>query len=82
MGGDERPGGPRSPAVCDRRRCRSRRRAASDAYFPFPDAFEILAQADAAAVAEPGGSIRDQLTIDAVQAAAVSLYFTGVRSSV
>ena len=43
------------------------------------DAFEILAQADAAAVAEPGGSIRDQLTIDAAQAAGVSLYFTGVR---
>ncbi len=53
--------------------------AASDAYFPFPDAFEILAQAGVAAVAEPGGSIRDQLTIDAAQAAGVTLYFTGVR---
>jgi phosphoribosylaminoimidazolecarboxamide formyltransferase / IMP cyclohydrolase len=53
--------------------------AASDAYFPFPDAFEILAEARVAAVAEPGGSIRDQLTIDAAQAAGVSLYFTGVR---
>jgi phosphoribosylaminoimidazolecarboxamide formyltransferase / IMP cyclohydrolase len=53
--------------------------AASDAYFPFPDAFEILAQAGVAVVAEPGGSIRDQLTIDAAQAVGVSLYFTGVR---
>ncbi len=53
--------------------------AASDAYFPFPDAFEILVQAGVAAVAEPGGSIRDQLTIDVAQAAGVSLYFTGVR---
>jgi phosphoribosylaminoimidazolecarboxamide formyltransferase / IMP cyclohydrolase len=53
--------------------------AASDAYFPFPDAFEILAEAGVTAVAEPGGSIRDQLTIDAAQAAGVTLYFTGVR---
>ena len=53
--------------------------AASDAYFPFPDAFEILAEAGVAAVAEPGGSIRDQLTIDAAQANGVTLYFTGVR---
>jgi phosphoribosylaminoimidazolecarboxamide formyltransferase / IMP cyclohydrolase len=53
--------------------------AASDAYFPFPDAFEILAQAGVVAVAEPGGSIRDQLTITAAQAAGVALYFTGVR---
>ena len=33
--------------------------AASDAYFPFPDGFEILAEAGVRAVAEPGGSIRD-----------------------
>ena len=53
--------------------------AASDAYFPFPDGFEILAEAGVRAVAEPGGSIRDQLTVTAAQAAGVSLYFTGVR---
>jgi phosphoribosylaminoimidazolecarboxamide formyltransferase / IMP cyclohydrolase len=53
--------------------------AASDAYFPFPDAFEILAQAGVAAVAEPGGSVRDQLTVSAADAAGVTLYFTGVR---
>ncbi len=53
--------------------------AASDAYFPFPDAFEILAQAGVAAVAEPGGSIRDKLTIEAAKAAGVTLYLTGVR---
>jgi hypothetical protein len=34
-----------------------------------------------AALAEPVGLIRDQLTIDAAQAAGVSLYFTGVRTS-
>jgi phosphoribosylaminoimidazolecarboxamide formyltransferase / IMP cyclohydrolase len=52
---------------------------ASDAYFPFPDGFEILAEAGVRAVAEPGGSIRDPLVIEAAQAAGVTLYFTGVR---
>jgi phosphoribosylaminoimidazolecarboxamide formyltransferase/IMP cyclohydrolase len=53
--------------------------AASDAYFPFPDGFEILAEAGVRAVAESGGSIRDRLTVTAAEAAGVSLYFTGVR---
>ena len=53
--------------------------AASDAYFPFPDAFEVLVQAGVVAVAEPGGSIRDHLTIAAAEAAGIPLYFTGVR---
>jgi len=53
--------------------------AASDAYFPFADGFEILAAAGVAAVAEPGGSIRDNLTIAAAAAAGIPLYFTGVR---
>jgi phosphoribosylaminoimidazolecarboxamide formyltransferase/IMP cyclohydrolase len=53
--------------------------AASDAYFPFPDGFEILAKAGVRAVAEPGGSIRDHLVIAAAEAAGIPLYFTGVR---
>jgi len=53
--------------------------AASDAYFPFPDGFEILAEAGVRAVAEPGGSIRDELVIEAARAAGITLYFTGVR---
>ncbi len=53
--------------------------AASDAYFPFADGFEILAEAGVAAVVEPGGSIRDHLTIAAAEAAGIPLYFTGVR---
>ena len=53
--------------------------AASDAFFPFPDALEILIEAGVRAVVEPGGSIRDQLAIDAAQAAGMTLYFTGVR---
>ena len=53
--------------------------AASDAYFPFPDGFDILVEAGVRAVVEPGGSIRDQLTVAAAEAAGVPLYFTGVR---
>jgi len=53
--------------------------AASDAYFPFADNLEELAQAGVQAVAEPGGSIRDQEVIAAAQQAGMSLYFTGVR---
>ncbi len=53
--------------------------AASDAYFPFPDGFEVLAQAGVRAVVEPGGSVRDGLVVEAAQAAGVTLYFTGVR---
>jgi phosphoribosylaminoimidazolecarboxamide formyltransferase/IMP cyclohydrolase len=53
--------------------------AASDAYFPFPDGFEILARAGVRAVAEPGGSVRDHLVIAAAEAAGIPLYFTGVR---
>ena len=53
--------------------------AASDAYFPFPDALEVLLEAGVRAVAEPGGSIRDELSIVAAQEAGASLYFTGVR---
>ena len=53
--------------------------AASDAFFPFPDGFEILAEAGVRAVAEPGGSVRDELVIEAARNAGVTLYFTGVR---
>jgi phosphoribosylaminoimidazolecarboxamide formyltransferase/IMP cyclohydrolase len=53
--------------------------AASDAYFPFPDNIEVLAEAGVTAIAEPGGSVRDQLVIDACEQAGIALYFTGVR---
>ena len=53
--------------------------AASDAYFPFADGLQVLADAGVTAVAEPGGSVRDQEVIDAANAAGLSLYFTGVR---
>jgi phosphoribosylaminoimidazolecarboxamide formyltransferase/IMP cyclohydrolase len=53
--------------------------AASDAFFPFPDGLEILIEAGVRAVVEPGGSIRDQLAIDAATSAGITLYFTGIR---
>jgi phosphoribosylaminoimidazolecarboxamide formyltransferase/IMP cyclohydrolase len=53
--------------------------AASDAYFPFPDGPQVLIDAGVRAIAEPGGSIRDELVIEAARAAGVTLYFTGVR---
>jgi phosphoribosylaminoimidazolecarboxamide formyltransferase/IMP cyclohydrolase len=53
--------------------------AASDAFFPFPDALEVLIEAGVRAVAEPGGSVRDEDSIEAAEKAGVTLYFTGVR---
>jgi phosphoribosylaminoimidazolecarboxamide formyltransferase / IMP cyclohydrolase len=53
--------------------------AASDAYFPFPDNIEVLADAGVTAVAEPGGSVRDEAVIEAAGKAGLTLYFTGVR---
>jgi phosphoribosylaminoimidazolecarboxamide formyltransferase/IMP cyclohydrolase len=53
--------------------------AASDAYFPFPDGLEVLTSAGVRAVVEPGGSVRDELVVEAARAAGITLYFTGVR---
>lgn len=53
--------------------------AASDAFFPFADGFETLAEAGVRAVVQPGGSVRDQEVIDAAVAAGVTMYLTGER---
>jgi phosphoribosylaminoimidazolecarboxamide formyltransferase / IMP cyclohydrolase len=53
--------------------------AASDAFFPFPDGFEVLAEAGVAAVVQPGGSVRDNQTIEAAEKAGVAMYLTGTR---
>jgi phosphoribosylaminoimidazolecarboxamide formyltransferase/IMP cyclohydrolase len=52
---------------------------ASDAFFPFPDGPEMALEAGITAIVQPGGSIRDQATIDAVDAAGAAMVFTGVR---
>jgi phosphoribosylaminoimidazolecarboxamide formyltransferase / IMP cyclohydrolase len=53
--------------------------AASDAFFPFPDGLEILLAAGVRAVVQPGGSVRDQLVMDAATAAGATMYLTGTR---
>ncbi|MGA4669240.1 bifunctional phosphoribosylaminoimidazolecarboxamide formyltransferase/IMP cyclohydrolase [Propionibacteriaceae bacterium Y1923] len=53
--------------------------AASDAFFPFSDGPQILIQAGVRAIVQPGGSVRDEETIAAAQAAGVTMYFTGTR---
>jgi phosphoribosylaminoimidazolecarboxamide formyltransferase/IMP cyclohydrolase len=53
--------------------------AASDAFFPFADGFEVLAEAGVRAVVEPGGSKRDPEVVEAARAAGVPLFFTGTR---
>jgi len=53
--------------------------AASDAFFPFADNVEELIAAGVRAIAEPGGSIRDEEVIATAGAAGLTLYFTGVR---
>jgi phosphoribosylaminoimidazolecarboxamide formyltransferase/IMP cyclohydrolase len=52
---------------------------ASDAFFPFADGLEQVAQAGASAVIQPGGSVRDQEVIDAANRLKVAMVFTGVR---
>jgi phosphoribosylaminoimidazolecarboxamide formyltransferase / IMP cyclohydrolase len=53
--------------------------AASDAFFPFPDGLEAVAQAGATAVIQPGGSVRDQEVIAAADRLSVAMVFTGMR---
>jgi len=53
--------------------------AASDAFFPFPDGLEVLLEAGVQAVVQPGGSVRDDLVIEAARAAGATVYLTGTR---
>ncbi len=53
--------------------------AASDAFFPFADGPQILIDAGVKAIVQPGGSIRDQETIDVCEKAGVTMFTTGVR---
>ena len=52
---------------------------ASDAFFPFPDCVEIAKNAGITSVIQPGGSIKDQLSIDYCNANNMSMVFTGTR---
>lgn len=52
---------------------------ASEAFFPFPDCVEIGAQAGVSAIIQPGGSIKDQLSIDKANELNISMLLTGIR---
>jgi phosphoribosylaminoimidazolecarboxamide formyltransferase/IMP cyclohydrolase len=52
---------------------------ASDAFFPFPDCVEIAHKAGVNAVIQPGGSIKDQLSIDYCNSNNIAMVFTGTR---
>jgi phosphoribosylaminoimidazolecarboxamide formyltransferase/IMP cyclohydrolase len=53
--------------------------AASDAFFPFPDGLETVAEAGATAVIQPGGSVNDAKVIEAANRLGVAMVFTGIR---
>ncbi len=53
--------------------------AASDAFFPFPDGLEAVAQAGATAVIQPGGSVNDDKVIAAADKLGLAMVFTGIR---
>ena len=53
--------------------------AASDAFFPFPDALQAIAEAGATAVIQPGGSLRDEEVIAAADQAGLAMIFTFMR---
>ena len=52
---------------------------ASDAFFPFPDCVEIADNAGISAVIQPGGSIKDELSINYCNAHKMAMVFTGTR---
>jgi phosphoribosylaminoimidazolecarboxamide formyltransferase/IMP cyclohydrolase len=53
--------------------------AASDAFFPFPDGLEAIAEAGATAVIQPGGSMRDAEVVAAADRLGMAMVMTGVR---
>jgi phosphoribosylaminoimidazolecarboxamide formyltransferase/IMP cyclohydrolase len=53
--------------------------AASDAFFPFRDGLDILADAGVRAVIQPGGSVRDEEVINAANERGIAMVFTGER---
>jgi phosphoribosylaminoimidazolecarboxamide formyltransferase/IMP cyclohydrolase len=53
--------------------------AASDAFFPFPDGPQLLLNAGVTAIIHPGGSVKDQLTLDEVNSRGAAMILTGER---
>ena len=53
--------------------------AASDAFFPFPDGLIEIAKAGAAAIIQPGGSVKDEDVVKAADEYKIAMAFTGIR---
>ncbi len=53
--------------------------AASDAFFPFPDGVEVIAEAGATAIIQPGGSVKDKDVVDTANKLGLAMVLTGVR---
>ena len=53
--------------------------AASDAFFPFPDGVEVIAEAGATAIIQPGGSVKDKEVFEAANKLGLAMVTTGVR---
>jgi phosphoribosylaminoimidazolecarboxamide formyltransferase/IMP cyclohydrolase len=53
--------------------------AASDAFFPFPDGLEVIANAGSTAIIQPGGSMRDNEVIEVADRLNLAMVMTGVR---
>jgi phosphoribosylaminoimidazolecarboxamide formyltransferase/IMP cyclohydrolase len=52
---------------------------ASDAFFPFRDGLDVVVDAGAVAVIQPGGSVRDDEVIAAADERGIAMVFTGIR---
>jgi len=52
---------------------------ASDAFFPFPDGVEVAIEAGVTAIVEPGGSVRDELVIEACDSGGATMVFSDAR---
>ncbi|MDB4957261.1 MAG: phosphoribosylaminoimidazolecarboxamide formyltransferase / cyclohydrolase [Myxococcales bacterium] len=70
-----------SVRICERKAGDKLRGAvvASDAFFPFRDGVDVLAEAGAVAVVQPGGSVRDEEVIAAANEHGLAMLFTGMR---
>ena len=52
---------------------------ASDAFFPFPDCVEIASKAGISSIVQPGGSLKDDLSIKSCDDNQISMFLTGTR---
>ena len=52
---------------------------ASDAFFPFPDCVEIASSVGISTIVQPGGSVKDELSIKACNDQKIAMFFTGLR---